>query len=68
MNVRIKYMMAAMARHGRLLYVSAMTPFVPYIRSEMPITETIEDSLMTVTNSLPSAGRMFLMAWGRICF
>ena len=32
------------------------------IRSARPMTETIEDSLMTVTNSLPSAGRMFLTA------
>ena len=31
----------------------------------MPMTETMEDSLMTVTNSLPRAGRMFRMACGR---
>ena len=39
-----------------------VTLLVWYIRSAMPMTDTMEDSLMTVTNSLPSAGRMFLMA------
>ena len=34
------------------------------IRSAMPITDTMEDSLMTVTNSLPSAGRIFRTACG----
>jgi len=59
-------MIAAIARHSRLLYVLAITPLARYIRSAMPITDTMEDSLMMVTNSLPNAGRIFFTACGRM--
>lgn len=48
------------------LYETDVTTFVWKIKSLTPIIDTIELSLITVINSFPNAGQMFLSACGKI--
>ena len=52
-------MAAATNKGSNGINVLPLTVFALYISSCIPITDTIEDSLITTINSLPKAGSMF---------
>ena len=65
MNVRIKYSIAATINGVNGSNDAPCTTCALNIISLTPMTETIDDSLITVTNSLPKAGKIFLIACGK---